>query len=209
MRTGQDNTAYPFAQLCMSNPAMRDYMVSHTTQMLRWDRENGRRHGMVNIAGNDQCVDSECHCSACTAARKQDAGSSTVPYAGQSGLNLAVANHLAAALETEFPETHVMLQIYKGTLTPPTSTKPHPRVLLQFTTEGYAPNTRNGLQTLTHPSNALTYGQLKGWVDIATHGSQLHIWDYVGNACHDTILMPDWYRPSLAIPNPKPSFTRA
>ena len=87
----------------------------------------------------------------------------------------------------------------KGTLTPPSHTKPHPRVLLQFTTEGYAPNTRNGLQTLTHPSNALTYGQLKGWAAIATSGSQIHIWDYVGNACHATILMPDWYRAFLDV----------
>ena len=35
-----------------------------------------------------------------------------------------------------------MLQLYKGTLPPPAKTAPHPRVLLQFTTEGYAPHTR-------------------------------------------------------------------
>ena len=87
-------------------------VVNHTIQMLRWSRENHHSHGMVNIAGNDQCADSECHCPVCHAARKLDAGDSKVPYAGQSGINLAVANHLASGLEqAEFLETHVMLQI--------------------------------------------------------------------------------------------------
>ena len=191
---GKDNTAYPFAQLCMSNDEMRQYMVSHTVEKLRWDRANGQDHSLVNIAGNDQCSDSECHCPVCAAARRHDAGGSHVAYAGQSGLNLAVANHLATSLADEFPETRVMLQVYKATLTPPATTKPHPRVLLQFTTEGYAPATRNAIQPLSHPSNNLTLSQLQGWRRIVTTGDQLHIWEYVGNFCHALILQPDWYR---------------
>ena len=199
---GKDNTAYPFAQLCMSNPAMRQYMIHHTVAKLTWDRAHIQDHSLVNIAGNDQCADSECHCHVCSAARQHDAPDSSgsvdgshVPYAGQSGLNLAVANELASALdERGFPETHVMLQIYKGTLTPPRRTKPHPQVLLQFTTEGYAPKTRNAIQPLTHPSNSLTLQQLVGWRDLTTSHDQLHIWEYIGNFCHATILQPDWWR---------------
>ena len=38
---------------------MRQYMINHTVAKLTWDRAHIQDHSFVNIAGNDQCADSE------------------------------------------------------------------------------------------------------------------------------------------------------
>ena len=72
------------------------------------------------------------------------------------------ANQLAVALEEEFPEVIVTVQSYQDKNTPPTATRPHQKVWVQFAELG-----QNFGQPLTHASNQKTLGQLQAWAKIA------------------------------------------
>lgn len=193
-----------FASLCLSNPKMRQYMISEVVQKLRWDRANLGGVQLINLADNDAADAGLCHCAQCVAHRERDratppcasqpagcgstAGLTSTKYRGASGLSLEVASELQGAIALEFPDVEVWMQSYHAQLQAPKVTRPSNGVKVQFTTLH-----ANFGQPLIHPSNNLTYSQLMSWNEIMPRGS-IVIWDYCTNFNHPMVVLPNWWK---------------
>jgi hypothetical protein len=192
------------ASLCLSNPAMRQYMINHTLQKLRWDAANLGGVELINLADNDSTDDGLCHCAKCVAHRERDRvatlpcasrpggcgsyGLTDTKYRGAAGLSLEVGSLLQGALQAEFPDVDVWVQSYHAQLEPPLVTRPANGVKVQFTTLHM-----NFGQPLIHPSNNITYDQLIGWTKIMPRGD-IGVWDYFTDFNHPLVLLPNWFK---------------
>lgn len=192
------------ATLCLSNVAMRQHMVEHTLQKLRWDAKNLGGVQLIDLADNDATDDGLCHCAKCVAHRELDrasmpcaanktAGCGTYgltakKYRGAAGLSLEVGSLLQGAIAKEFPDVDVWVQSYHAQLTPPKVTRPANGVKVQFTTLHM-----NFGAPLTHSSNNVTYDQLIGWTKIMPKGD-IVLWDYFTNFNHPLVLLPNWFK---------------
>jgi hypothetical protein len=194
------------ATLCLSNPAMREYMVGEVLKKLRWDAAHLGGVQVINFADNDATDAGLCHCAKCVARRERDRASppcSMVPqgcgrsdtdaltaakYRGASGLMLEVGSMLKGSIASEFPDVDVWVQSYHASLQPPKETRPTNGVKVQFTTLHC-----NFGQPLAHPSNNLTYSQLMAWSKLMPRGD-IVLWDYFGNFVHPMILLPNWFK---------------
>ena len=165
-----------FASLCLSNPEMRQYMINHALEKLRWDAKNLGGVQLLDLADNDATDDGLCHCAKCVAHRERDRaalpcaskpggcgsyGLTAEKYRGASGLSLEVGSMLKGAIAKEFPDVDVWIQSYHAQLSPPLLTRPKNGVKVQFTTLH-----QNFGQPLQHSSNNVTYDQLIGWTKI-------------------------------------------
>lgn len=120
-------------ELCMSNQEMRAALINRSIEKLRWDKENFGGVQFIGVSDNDQAGPiGACECEKCAAARRADGGTGVIGMGGQSGLSLQVANDLAIAIGGEFPDVRVVVESYQDKIFPPTSTRPHPSVLVNF-----------------------------------------------------------------------------
>jgi hypothetical protein len=175
----------------MTNMEMRAAMITRAKEKLRWDKANFGDIKYIAVADNDQAgAIGACECDKCTAARKRDGGTGLTYGGGQSGLSLLVANDLAASLAAEFPETLVSMQSYQDKLDPPTVTRPHPNVRIQFTTMGQ--NFARPLRSGGNLEANMTRDQFIEWTTIAP--GQVTLWDYGCNFVYPLLLLPNWLK---------------
>ena len=159
------------AQLCLSNPQLRDFMVERAKESLREapDAE------IISITQNDNL--GWCECPDCKAL--DDAEGS------HAGTMLAFVNYIAEKLEPEFPNVAVDTFAYQYTRKPPKTIKPRQNVIVRLCSIEC-----NFREPLDQPSNAAFLADLQGWSKICPH---LYIWDYVTDFSNYMLPYPDWF----------------
>jgi hypothetical protein len=159
------------AQLCLSNPKLRDFTVERVKQ---WLRESPEAR-ILSVSQNDW--HGACECPACKAI--DDAEGS------HSGSLLAFVNHVAEKIEPDFPHVAIDTLAYQYTRKPPRTLKPRPNVIVRLSSIEC-----NFREPLDHPSNSAFADDIKGWARIC---QRLYIWDYTTDFAHYVQPHPNWF----------------
>jgi hypothetical protein len=159
------------AQLCLSNPELRDFVVQRVKEALR----ASPRARIISVSQND-CFN-PCECTNCKAL--DDAEGSP------SGSVIAFVNYIAEKIEPEFPNVAVDTLAYQYTRKPPRTLRPRPNVIVRLCSIEC-----NFRESLDSPSNAAFAADIRGWEQRA---DRLYIWDYVTDFAHYLQPFPDWF----------------
>jgi hypothetical protein len=159
------------AQLCLTNPKLRDFTVERVKEWLRESPEAG----IVSVSQNDWY--GACECADCKAL--DDAEGS------HAGTMLAFVNYIAEKIEPEFPHAAIDTLAYQYTRKPPKTLKPRPNVIVRLCSIEC-----NFRESLEHPSNASFADDIRGWSKIS---QRLYIWDYTTDFAHYVQPHPNWF----------------
>ena len=159
------------AQLCLSNPELRDFVVQRVKEWLR-EAPDAR---IISVTQNDW--HGACECPACKAI--DDAEGSP------SGSMLTFVNYIAEKIEPEFPQVAVDTFAYQYTRKPPKTIRARPNVIVRLCSIEC-----NFREPLDHPSNAAFLADLEGWERIC---SRLYVWDYVTDFANYVLPHPNWF----------------
>ena len=159
------------AQLCLSNPQLRDFVVQRVQE---WLRESPRAK-IVSVSQNDW--HGACECPSCQA--KDDAEGSP------AGSLIDFVNYVAEKIEPEFPQVAVDTLAYQYTRPAPKTMRPRPNVIVRLCSiEG------NFGAPLDDPSNAAFAKDLRDWSKICR---RLYVWDYTTDFSHYQQPHPNWF----------------
>lgn len=159
------------AQLCLTNPELRDFVVDRVRQWLR-ESPDAR---IVSVSQNDWY--GACECDQCKAL--DDAEGS------HAGTMLDFVNYVAAKLEPDFPQVAIDTLAYQYTRKPPKTIKPRPNVIVRLCSIEC-----NFREPLEHEVNAKFADDIRGWEKIC---DRLYIWDYTTDFGHYVQPHPNWY----------------
>lgn len=159
------------AQLCLSNPELRDFVVGRVKE---WLRETPDAK-IVSVTQNDW--HGACQCPSCKAM--DDAEGSP------SGSMIAFVNYIAEKIEPEFPDVAVDTFAYQYTRKPPKTLKPRPNVIVRLCSIEC-----NFRAPLDDPSNAAFLADIQGWAKIC---HRLYIWDYTTDFAAYLLPHPNWF----------------
>lgn len=159
------------AQLCLTNPELRAYVVERVRQ---WLRESPEAR-IVSVSQNDWY--GACECEKCKALDTAEGS--------QAGTMLDFVNHVAEQIEAEFPLVAVDTLAYQYTRRPPKTIKPRPNVIVRLCSIEC-----NFREPLDHPVNAKFADDIRGWESIS---DRLYIWDYTTDFAHYVQPHPNWF----------------
>ncbi len=159
------------AQLCLTNPHLRAFMVERVKQWLRESPDAG----IISVSQNDWY--GACECGDCKAL---DDAEGT-----HAATMLAFVNHIAERIEPEFPHVAVDTLAYQYTRKPPKTLRPRPNVIVRLCSIEC-----NFREPLDHPSNAAFAADIRGWSRIC---QRLYIWDYTTDFAHYVQPHPNWF----------------
>jgi hypothetical protein len=159
------------AQLCLTNPKLRDFTVERVKEWLRESPDAC----IISVSQNDWR--GACECADCKAL--DDAEGS------HAGTVLAFVNHIAEKIEKEFPHVAVDTLAYQYTRQPPKTLRPRTNVIVRLCSIEC-----NFREPLDHASNASFTADIRGW---AEHADRLYIWDYTTDFAHYVQPHPNWF----------------
>jgi hypothetical protein len=159
------------AQLCLTNPKLRDFMVERVKQWLRESPDAG----IISVSQNDW--HGACECPDCKAL---DDAEGT-----HAATMLSFVNYIAEKIEPEFPRVAVDTLAYQYTRKPPKTLKPRPNVIVRLCIIEC-----NFREPLDHPANAAFADDIRGWSKLC---QRLYIWDYTTDFAHYVQPHPNWF----------------
>lgn len=159
------------AQLCLTNPQLRDFVVARVRQLLR----ESPGTDIISISQNDQF--GACECPVCKALDDREGS--------HAGTLLSFVNYVAQKIEKEYPHVAVDTLAYQYTRRPPRTLKPRPNVIVRLCSIEC-----NFAAPLNDPSNASFATDLRDWSKIC---NRLYIWDYVTDFGHYVQPHPNWF----------------
>lgn len=167
----KSNRTHVNAQLCLSNPELRDFVVARVRD---WLRETPDAN-IISVSQNDWY--GACECANCRAIDDAEGG--------PSGSLMAFVNYVAEKIEPEFPKVAVDTFAYQYTRKPPQTLKPRPNVIVRLCSIEC-----NFREPLDHPSNAAFLADLAAWSKICP---RLYIWDYTTDFKNYINPHPNWF----------------
>ena len=159
------------AQLCTTNPKLRDFLVEQVRQKLR----ETPGAGIISVSQND-CFN-PCECSNCAALDEAEGS--------HAGTILSLANYVAEKIEPEFPNVAVDTLAYQFSRHPPRTLMARSNVIVRLCSIEC-----NFREPLDQPANAAFGDDLRGW---ARHAGRLYIWDYVTDFADYVQPHPNWF----------------
>jgi hypothetical protein len=159
------------AQLCTTNPKLRDFLVEQVREELR----QSPAAGIVSVSQND-CLGA-CECANCKAL--DDAEGS------HAGTMIALVNYIAEKIAPEFPNVAVDTLAYQYTRKPPRTLRTRANVIVRLCSIEC-----NFREPLDDPSNAGFASDIRGW---AQRADRLYIWDYVTDFWNYLQPHPNWF----------------
>jgi hypothetical protein len=165
------NRTHHQAQLCLTNPKLRDLVVERVKQWLRESPEAG----ILSVSQNDW--HGPCECADCKAL--DDAEGS------HAGSLLAFVNYVAEKIEPEFPHVAIDTLAYQYTRKPPKAATPRPNVIVRLCSIEC-----NFREPLDQAVNASFAADIQGW---AKRCQRLYIWDYTTDFAHYVQPHPNWF----------------
>lgn len=167
----QGRRTHDRAQLCLTNPELRDYVVE---RVKAWLRETPEAR-IVSVSQNDWY--GFCECARCQALDQAEGS--------HAGSLLDFVNYVAERLEKEFPHVAVDTLAYQYTRRPPRTLKPRPNVIVRLCSIEC-----NFREPLDAPANAKFADDIRGWAQIC---DRLYIWDYTTDFAHYLQPHPNWF----------------
>jgi hypothetical protein len=159
------------AQLCLTNPKLREFTVERVKEWLRESPDAG----IISVSQNDW--HGACECADCKAL--------DVAEGSHAATMLAFVNYIAEKIEPEFPHVAVDTLAYQYTRKPPKTIQPRANVIVRLCSIEC-----NFREPLDHPSNAAFADDLRGWSKIS---QRLYIWDYTTDFAHYVQPHPNWF----------------
>jgi len=159
------------AQLCLTNPNLRDFVAERVKQ---WLRESPEAR-IVSVSQNDWF--GACECGDCKALDNAEGT--------HAATMLAFVNYVAEKIEPEFPHVAVDTLAYQYTRKPPKTLKPRPNVIIRLCSIEC-----NFREPLDHPSNAAFAEDIRGWSKLC---QRLYVWDYTTDFGHYVQPHPNWF----------------
>jgi hypothetical protein len=159
------------AQLCTTNPKLRDFMVEQVKQRLRESPEAS----IISVSQND-CFGA-CECDNCRALDNAEGS--------HAGTMIALVNYIAEKIGPEFPNVAVDTLAYQYTRKPPRTLRPRPNVIVRLCSIEC-----NFREPLDHPSNAGFADDIRGWAKLT---DRLYVWDYVTDFAYYVQPQPNWF----------------
>ena len=159
------------AQLCLTNPKLRDFMVE---RVKAWLRESPGA-GIISVSQNDW--HGACQCAECKALDEAEGT--------HAATMLALVNYVAERIEPEFPRVAVDTLAYQYTRKPPKTLRPRPNVIVRLCSIEC-----NFREPLDHPSNAAFANDIRGWSKLC---QRLYVWDYTTDFAHYVQPHPNWF----------------
>lgn len=147
------------AQLCTTDPALRDFIVARVRERLRDDP-----HATIVSVSQNDCF-RPCQCDRCQALVREQ-GSESAPV-------LALANYVAEKIEHDFPNVAVDTLAYQYTRKAPRTLRPRPNVIVRLCSIEC-----NFGRPLTDPSNASFAADVRDWSRLT---NRLYVWNYGTN----------------------------
>jgi len=154
-----------YAQLCLTNQALRDFFVAKLREYIRTSREGAEKAGVpppvvYDISQNDW--GGACQCENCQAIAKAEGS--------EAGPLLDFVNHIADAIKGEYPGIAIDTLAYAYTQKAPKTIKPRGNVIIRL-----CDTTSNFTKSIVDPANRPFREHLRSWAAIAKN---LRIWDY-------------------------------
>lgn len=159
------------AQLCLTNPELRAFVVERVKQ---WLRESPEAR-IVSVSQNDW--HRPCTCESCKALDDREGS--------QAGTMLDFVNHVAEQIEGEFPHVAIDTLAYQYTRKPPRTIRPRPNVIVRLCSIEC-----NFREPLDAPANATFADDIRGWAAIC---DRLYVWDYTTDFSHYLQPHPNWF----------------
>jgi hypothetical protein len=159
------------AQLCLTNPDLRKFVVERVKQ---WLKESPEAR-ILSVSQNDW--HGACECERCKALDEAEGS--------HAGTLLEFVNHVAEQIEPDFPQVAIDTLAYQYTRKPPKSIRPRPNVIVRLCS--IECNFRDPLE---HVSNAAFADDIRGWAQIC---KRLYIWDYTTDFAHYVQPHPNWF----------------
>jgi hypothetical protein len=159
------------AQLCLTNPKLREFVTEQVRQWLRASPEAS----IVSVSQNDW--QGACECADCRALDEAEGS--------HAGSLLAFVNAIAEKIEPEFPRVKIDTLAYQYTRRPPQTLRPRWNVVVRLCSIEC-----NFREPLDHPSNAAFARDLEGWAKICR---RLYVWDYTTDFAHYVQPHPNWF----------------
>jgi hypothetical protein len=159
------------AQLCLSNPELRDFVVDRVQKWLRKSPEAS----IVSVSQND--CGGACQCPDCRAIDEAEGS--------PAGSMITFVNYVAQHIQTNFPNVAVDTLAYQYTRHPPKNVRPLPNVIVRLCSIEC-----NFRAPLDDPSNAKFLADLQGWSNIC---HRLYVWDYVTDFSDYLLPHPNWF----------------
>jgi hypothetical protein len=159
------------AQLCTTNPELRDFMVERVRQ---WLKESPEAR-IVSISQND-CFN-PCQCPNCKAIDDREGS--------YSGTMLTLVNYIAQKLGPEFPDVAFDTLAYQYTRKAPKTVRPLPNVIVRLCSIEC-----NFAAPLDDPSNKKFAQDMEDWSKVS---QRLYVWDYTTDFGHYVMPHPNWF----------------
>jgi hypothetical protein len=159
------------AQLCLTNPKLRDFLVDRVKE---WLRESSDAE-IISVTQNDWA--GWCECPDCKALDDSEGS--------HSGTMVAFVNYIAEKIEPDFPNVAVDTFAYQYTRKPPKTIRPRKNVIVRLCSIEC-----NFREPLDHPSNASFMADIEGWSKMC---SRLYIWDYTTDFTGYVHPHPNWF----------------
>lgn len=159
------------AQLCTSNPALRDFVVERVKV---WLRESPDAK-IVSVSQNDHA--GACECERCTAVDEREGT--------PAGSLLELVNYVAEKIEPEFPNVLVDTLAYQYTRKAPKTLRPRQNVIIRLCSIEC-----NFAKPLTDSSNELFARDIRDWHRLT---DRLYVWDYTTDFSHYLLPFPNYY----------------
>lgn len=158
------------AQLCTTNPKLREFLLGQVVQQLRESPEAR----IISVSQNDWY--GACECADCKAL---DDAEGT-----HAGTMLALVNYIAERIEPLFPKVAVDTLAYQYTRKPPKTLVPRPNVIIRLCSIEC-----DFRESLDHTVNKAFADDIRGWSKIC---QRLYIWDYTTDFAHYVQPHPNW-----------------
>lgn len=159
------------AQLCTTDPALRDFIVQRVKE---WLRETPNAN-LISVSQNDHA--GACECPRCAAIDEREGT--------HAGSVLELVNYVAERIEADFPRVQVDTLAYQHTRRAPKTLRPRRNVVIRLCSIEC-----NFAQPLTHASNHTFRRDIEDWHRLT---DRLYVWDYTTDFSHYLLPFPNWY----------------
>jgi hypothetical protein len=158
------------AQLCTTDPALRDFIVE---RVRAWLRESPEAR-IISVSQNDHA--GACECARCAALDEREGSA--------SGSLLELVNYVAGKIEPEFPHVLVDTLAYQYTRKAPRTLRPRSNVIIRLCS--IECNFARPLEDVTNESFAR---DLREWHRLT---NRLYVWDYTTDFSHYLLPFPNY-----------------
>ena len=159
------------AQLCTTNPELRDFMVEQVRATLKANPAAR----IISVSQND-CF-RPCQCDRCRALVKQEGS--------ESALVLDLANYVAEKIEKDYPMVAIDTLAYQWSRHAPKAMKPRPNVIVRLCSIEC-----NFAYALDEKPNAAFAQDVLDWGKLT---NRLYIWDYCTDFANYIEPQPDYF----------------